>query len=100
MTDPFIPAEPPAKPRHPVLARLRAYFLAGILVTAPISITLYIAYLIVNFFDRNVGGLLPEAWNPGTYLPIGLPGLGLVMVLVGLTLIGWLTAGYVGNAVV
>jgi uncharacterized membrane protein len=80
-----------------LLARLRAYLFAGILLTAPISITLYIAWIIVNFVDQWVARLLPPGYNPNHYLPFSIPGLGLVLVLVVLILIGYLTAGMLGR---
>ena len=80
-------------------ARLRAYFFAGILITAPISITFYLAWLFVTFVDSKVTPLIPDKYNPAEYLPFGLPGLGLVIVLVVLTLIGALTAGFFGRMI-
>lgn len=80
-----------------LLARLRAYFFAGILITAPISITFYIAWLIIHFIDGQVAALLPYDYNPNNYLPFSLPGLGLVIVIIVLTLIGWTTAGLLGR---
>jgi uncharacterized membrane protein len=80
-------------------ARLRAYFLAGIVITAPISITFYLAWIFIAFVDARVTPLIPEAYNPATYLPFAIPGLGLVIVVVALTLIGALTAGFVGRLV-
>ena len=77
--------------------RIRAYFFAGILVTAPISITVYLALLFVNFVDAKVTPLLPAKYNPESYLPFALPGLGLVMLFVGLSLVGMLMAGFVGR---
>lgn len=102
------PAEPPAPPaergREPfhlgLLARLRAYFLAGVLVTAPVAITFYIVWLIVSFIDSRVSGLIPERYNPETYLPFGIPGLGLVIAVAALILIGAATAGYLGRVIV
>jgi uncharacterized membrane protein len=79
-----------------LLARLRAYFFAGILITAPISITIYIAWIVIGFIDARVAGLLPGA-NPNTYLPFNIPGIGLVIVIGLLTLIGWVTAGLLGR---
>jgi len=79
--------------------RLRAYFLAGILITAPLSITVYITWVVIHFIDQQVARLLPVAYNPNTYLPFSIPGLGLVTVIVMLTLIGGLTAGMVGRMV-
>lgn len=78
-------------------ARLRAYFLAGILVTAPLSITLYLAWWFITFIDHTVAALLPPRFNPETYLPFSLPGLGVVIIVVALTLIGSITAGFVGR---
>jgi uncharacterized membrane protein len=106
------PVEDPAASRRPtsdeqrhrephkgIAGRLRAYFLAGVLVTAPISITIYIAWLIVSFIDSAVNPLIPARYNPETYLPFALPGVGVVILVVMLTLIGALTAGFVGRAI-
>jgi uncharacterized membrane protein len=96
---PAAPTDTPLRrrPRSHFGERLRAYFIAGILVTGPISLTLYLAWLFVDFIDSRVALLIPEQYNPATYLPIHIPGLGLVVVVIGLTLIGTLTAGYVGR---
>ena len=80
-----------------VMARLRAYMLAGTLVTAPIGITFYLAYLFITFVDDRVNPLIPARYNPETYLPFSIPGLGLLVVLTTLILIGWLTAGVLGR---
>jgi uncharacterized membrane protein len=77
--------------------RLRAYLIAGLLVTGPISLTFYLAWLFVSFVDTSVATLIPSGYNPATYLPIPVPGLGLLIVGVGLILIGALTAGYLGR---
>jgi len=78
-------------------ARLRAYFFAGILVTAPVSITFYIAWQFIKFMDDQVSPLIPPALNPQNW---GIPGFGLVLVAVSLTLIGALTAGFAGRMLV
>lgn len=74
-------------------ARMRNYLLTGILVTAPITITVWLSWQILQFFDRTVRGLLP----PGLYPDIAIPGLGLLVVFLGLMLVGALTAGLVGR---
>lgn len=83
--------------RLALVARLRAYFFAGILITAPIAITLYLAWLFVSFVDSRVTPLIPERFNPGTYLPFAVPGLGVVIVVIALIVIGASTAGYFGR---
>ncbi len=77
--------------------RMRAYFLAGILVIAPISITFYLAWLFIGFVDSKVTPLIPAQYNPETYVPFALPGLGLVILILFLTLVGALTAGFMGR---
>lgn len=78
-------------------ARFRNYLLAGILVTAPIGITVALAWVVIDFVDRNVLPLIPREYNPETYLPFGMPGLGLLLIVILLTLIGAAAAGYVGR---
>lgn len=79
------------------VARLRAYFFAGMLVTAPIGITVYLAWLFITVIDDWVRPFIPPAYNPENYLRFSLPGIGLVVVLVGLTVIGALTANFLGR---
>jgi len=77
--------------------RMRAYFFAGILIVAPISITFYLAWLFITFVDGKVTPLIPAHYNPETYLPFAVPGLGLLILILGLTLVGALTAGFMGR---
>lgn len=83
--------------RTGVMTRLRNYLLAGLLITAPIGITLYLLWVFVSFMDRLVGAVLPAHYLPQSYLPFDLPGIGLVIVLVSLTLIGAVTRGLLGR---
>jgi uncharacterized membrane protein len=87
---------------HPasLLGRLRAYFLTGVIVTAPISITIFLVWNFLTFLDTKVEGLIPDRYNPETYLPFSLPGLGLLVMLAFLTLVGMLTAGLAGRTLV
>jgi uncharacterized membrane protein len=90
--------KPPAGP-GPV-ARLRNYFFAGILVIAPVGITFWLAWQVIGFIDDRVTPLVPPVWNPETYLPFGLPGLGLVVSVVFLMLAGFVATGIAGRALV
>ena len=91
-------AEQPV-PKHVLTfgQRMRAYFFAGILVIAPISITLYLAWLFIGFVDSKITPLIPLKYNPESYLPFALPGLGLLILVLGLMLTGALTAGFMGR---
>ncbi len=94
---PANPRSPESGPRHPLLARLRNHLLAGIVVTAPISITIWLSFQFIGFVDGTVKPHIPPIYNPETYLPFSLPGLGLVIVIVALIGIGAITAGIVGR---
>jgi uncharacterized membrane protein len=88
------------KPRAGFITRLRNYFFAGILVTAPIAITAWLAWEFVAVIDNTVTPYIPARWNPENYLPFSLPGLGVVVVVFGLIMIGFLTAGFVGRTAI
>lgn len=81
-------------------ARLKAYLFTGILVTAPISITLYLAWLVIDGVDRLVNTVLPVQYRPDQLLPFTLPGLGLLILLVFLTTVGMVSAGFAGRILV
>ena len=83
--------------RRSLAARLRNYFFAGVLVTAPIGITLYVSWALIAWVDTTVAGILPQSYNPNTYLPVNVPGVGLIMLIAALTLIGFLTANFLGR---
>jgi len=85
--------------RFGVAARLRNYFLAGVIVVAPISITFFIVWQVVQVVDNNVGKLLPDRYNPETYLPFSVPGLGVLVMVVLITLVGMFAAGLVGRTI-
>jgi uncharacterized membrane protein len=107
-SDPVRTSDPPpheagkgGKPlRIGLLGRARAYLLAGILVTAPVAITLYLAWAVVDLIDNSVTKLLPEQYNPENYMPFSVPGLGVVIVILTLMLIGAFTAGVIGRLVI
>ncbi len=90
-------ADPPP-PRRPFFHRIRAYFLTGVVVIAPIAITVYLTWVFIHAVDVRVRPLIPLKYNPETYLPFSLPGLGLLLVVVFVTLIGALTANFFGRA--
>ena len=52
--------------RRPSFGRLRNYFLTGLIVTAPLGITLWILFGVIELIDDSVVPLLPPAYNPQT----------------------------------
>ncbi len=74
-------------------ARVRNYFLAGVLVTTPLTVTIWISWQILQFFEGAARHLMPDSWYP----KIAIPGVGLIIVFLGLIIIGALTAGLLGR---
>ncbi len=85
------------KVKKTLLQRLRTYFLTGLVVASPVGITIYLALAFIDLIDRNVKPLIPTAYNPETYLPFPLPGIGLVFLFFMLTLLGFLAANILGK---
>ncbi len=80
--------------------RLRNYFLTGLVVVGPVTITLYIARYVIDAVDRWVKPYIPAIYNPDSYLPFQLPGFGLIFAIVALTLIGALAANLIGRTLI
>ena len=78
-------------------SRFKAYFFTGILVTAPVTITFYMAYRLIMYIDRSINNLLPPKFQLNQYLPYDIPGWGLLVLIVGLVFIGMLTTGWFGK---
>jgi len=87
---------PPRK--HGITARLRTYFFTGIIVAAPIGLTVYITSWFIDLVDTWFVPLLPAQYQPDQLLPFNIPGLGLIIALVLLTLLGALAANFFGQA--
>ncbi|MDR6659463.1 DUF502 domain-containing protein [Tardiphaga sp. 866_E4_N2_1] len=90
---------PPEAPRG-FMARIRNYFLTGLIVAGPVAITFYLTWWFVTWVDAIVRPLVPEAYRPEQYLPYGIPGSGLIVAFVALTLLGFLTANLIGRSLV
>lgn len=87
-------------PRTRLSTRLRNYFLTGLVVVGPLTITLAIAWYVITSFDSWVKPYIPRIYNPDNYLPFALPGAGLVFVIVMLTLVGALAANLLGRSLI
>ena len=96
----LIPGDTPPKAPRGLMARLRYYFLTGLVVAGPIAITFYLTWWFVTWVDGIVRPFVPIAYRPETYLPFGLPGSGLVVAVFALTFLGFLTANLIGRTLV
>jgi uncharacterized membrane protein len=87
------------RPWESVFDRLRRYLLTGVVVTVPVFLTLYIAWIFLLYVDSLVTPLIPQAYNPNHYLnlPFAVPGVGLVLVLIFFVIVGWVTRNFLGR---
>ncbi len=95
-----IEEEQPSPGRAGIAGRIRNYFLTGLIVAGPVAVTLWLVWWFVTWVDGLVRPLIPEAYRPETHLPLNIPGFGLVIAFVALTLLGFLTANFVGSKLV
>jgi uncharacterized membrane protein len=103
-----VPLEPGASPELEAVAvphsgfasRIRNYFLTGLIVAGPVAITLWLVWSFVTWVDDLVRPFIPLAYRPETYLPIKVPGFGLIIAFLALTTLGFLTANLVGRKLV
>jgi len=89
-----------AKAQPGIVSRVRTYFLTGLVVAGPVAVTLWLVWWFVTWVDGLVRPFMPVAYRPETYLPVKIPGLGLIIVFVALTLLGFLTANLIGRKLV
>jgi len=78
-----------------IFAKLRNYFITGIVVLVPIGITLYLT----KFFISISSKLIPAEINPNNYLPVLIPGLEIVLAIIFITLIGYFSLSFLGKKI-
>jgi uncharacterized membrane protein len=94
-TSALVPEATP--PRTAAWQRLRTYFLTGVVITGPVAITIYLTWWVITLVDGWVKPIIPRIYLPETYLPFAIPGFGLVVAFLLLTMLGFLTANLVGR---
>lgn len=77
-----------------MLKRLRTYFLTGLVVLAPITITAYVIWRLFLFVDHLLGSTL----RGGYIRPGGVPGIGFLTVLVIITIAGAVANNFLGRS--
>ena len=81
--------------RISIVAKLRNYFITGVVVLVPIGITLYLS----KFFIKISSKLIPAEINPNNYLPVLIPGLEIILAVIFITLIGYLSLSFIGKKI-
>ena len=81
------------------MANLRKWFFAGLLVLVPLAITIWLLEWAISSLDKTLL-LLPKAWQPDTWLPVHVPGFGVILTLVVLLLVGALVSNFLGKRLI
>ena len=79
--------------KRSIFARIRNYFIAGIVVLIPIGITVYLTLFLISISSK----ILPKEINPNHYLPYNIPGVEIIISIFLITFIGWLSLSFIGK---
>ncbi|WP_299141020.1 DUF502 domain-containing protein [uncultured Tateyamaria sp.] len=121
MNTPFDPQEP----RRPGLfSRLRASFLTGIVVIAPVGLTIWLIWTVIGWVDGFVWPLVPTVWQPDSivnywlgnprsvlndaglrvenpdWVNVNVRGVGVIVFLLFTIFIGWVAKGFIGRSLI
>ncbi|MEO1491470.1 MAG: DUF502 domain-containing protein [Pseudomonadota bacterium] len=86
--------------RRSLITKLRNNFLTGLIVVAPVAITIYLTWTIITLVDATVVPLLPSVYNPRTYFDTDIPGFGLLIFLLFTTIVGYFTKNLFGRQLI
>jgi uncharacterized membrane protein len=90
----------PVSHRHKFGAGIRTWFLTGLIIAGPLAVTAWIVWWFVTTVDNLVKPLVPKSVWPENILPFHVPGIGVVMAFIGLTLLGFLAANLAGRTLI
>ena len=77
--------------------KIKSYFFTGIIVAAPVTLTIYMSYHLLIWINNATNRLIPQQWRIGDFVPYAVPGLGLLLLIFAMILVGMLTTGYIGR---
>ena len=98
MTNPFDDKTPPHK--RGLFGSLRASFLTGLVVVAPVALTMYLIWTVVGWIDSWVLPFVPYHYRPDQYIGINLRGLGVIVFLIFTIMVGWVAKGFIGRSLI
>ncbi len=100
--------ETPPPPKRSVLASFRSSFLTGVIVIAPVGLTIWLIWTVIGWIDGFVLPLVPDAYRPdnlifryfGIETNINIRGIGVIIFLIFATFVGWLAKGLIGRSLI
>lgn len=91
------------KKKPGLLRFIRNRFFTGLIIALPVAATIWVISLFVGFVDGSVWNLLPSSWNPEkrfiASIGYNIPGIGLILAVIGLTILGIIASNFIGGRV-
>jgi uncharacterized membrane protein len=98
MTNPFDEKTP--RHKRGLFGSLRANFLTGLVVVAPVALTIYLIWTVIGWIDSWVLPFVPYHYRPDQYIGINLRGAGVIIFLVFTIIVGWVAKGLIGRSLI
>ena len=86
--------------RISLAGRIRNNFLTGLIICAPLAITIWLTFTFIDWADSWVTPYIPQRYDPRYYLNIAIPGMGLLIAVVFITIVGFLGKNLIGRSIV
>lgn len=92
--------------RRGIFATARSNFLTGLIVIAPIAITVWLIWTFTGWIDSWVLPLIPNRYNPSlliaewTGIQINIRGIGVMTALIFTMIVGWIAKGLIGRSMI
>ena len=99
MTTPFDEEHEP-KRRRSIFVSLRGSFLTGLVVIAPISLTLWLIWTVAGWVDSWVLPFVPVWLRPDQYVGLSIRGIGVFVFLIFTIIVGWMAKGIIGKSLI
>ena len=86
--------------RISLAGRLRNNFLTGLIICAPLAITIWLTFTFIDWADSWVTPYIPQRYDPQYYLDVAIPGTGLLIAVLLITIVGFLGKNLIGRSIV
>ena len=106
--DKFIDPKILTKPQSGLIEGFRNSFLTGLVVIAPVALTIWLIWSVIGWIDGFVLPFIPNLYHPdnilntifGQDVAINIRGLGVVVFLLFTTFVGWIAKGFLGRSLI
>ncbi|MGB8621860.1 MAG: DUF502 domain-containing protein [Paracoccaceae bacterium] len=100
MSEPDVTPPPPdhTRRRRAPLGGIRGSFLTGLVVIAPIGLTVWLVWTVIGWVDGFVMPFVPMKYHPQNIIGIDIRGVGVIFFLIFTLVVGWVAKGLIGRS--